>query len=287
MTYLRYLHKYFIIWVEGTFFLPIFSILDFFIFYSPVFSFILAPNLVNFLFDVVGNGTEFTTKGLKKYAGSLSTGSKFNTNYTRWTKTVTSVGKKQEFYKGKGAAYLISLILVAICFFGSVIGSGLGVDYSLVYLNLIFGIILVIVVASAKAYTEKGALHLKKWKAFKNFLNDFGSFDIKELPEVKLWERYLVYAVVFGLAKKVQKDMNVKIKEFDDTTQTTYMNTYTHLYLYDSIRSSFARSVADGKRQYAASRANAYSSSSSGGGFGGGGSFGGGFGGGGGGRGGF
>ena len=81
--------------------------------------------------------------------------------------------------------------------------------------------------------------------------------------------------------------MNVKIKEFDETVQTTYTNTFTNLYIYDSIRSSFARAVSDGRRSYAASRANAYSSSSSGGGFGGGGSFGGGFGGGGGSHGGF
>ena len=34
-----------------------------------------------------------------------------------------------------------------------------------------------------------------KWTAFKKFLNDFGSFDVKELPEIKLWERYLVFPV--------------------------------------------------------------------------------------------
>ena len=77
--------------------------------------------------------------------------------------------------------------------------------------------------------------------------------------------------------------MNVKIKEFDDSIQSTYSDTFTQLYLYDSIRNSFSTAVADGKRAYAASRANAYSSSSSGGGFGGGFSSGGGFGGGGGG----
>ena len=92
---------------------------------------------------------------------------------------------------------------------------------------------------------------------------------------------------MFGLADKVQKVMNVKIKEVSEFDSTYSGTTFTHLYMYDSLRHTVNRAVSDGRRQYAASRANAYSSHSSGGGFGGGGSFGGGFGGGGGGRGGF
>ena len=244
--------------------------------------------LVSFLFDKVGNGSEFTTKGLKKYASSLSTGSKFNSSYTSWNKKVISEGKKQGFYKSKSKPIIIAVVLLIVSFLFSIIGGNLGVDYPLVYLDLVVAIFLMVYVGSAKAYSEKGTLHLKMWKAFKNFLNDFGKFDIKELPEVVLWERYLVYAVIFGLAKKVQKDMNVKIKELEEVGQTTdTLNTFTNLYIYDSIRSTFTKAVADGRRSYAASRANAYSSSSSGGGFGGGGSFGGGFGGGGGSHGGF
>lgn len=239
--------------------------------------------LVSFLFDKVGDGETFTTKKLKKYASSLSTGNKFNNSYNNWMHSVIGIGKKQNFFKSKAAAYIISTVLVIISFLMQVSGASFGVDYFLVYIAVIFAVILLIYTATIKSYNEKGTLHVKKWNAFKNFLKDFGDFAPKELPEVKLWERYLVYATIFGLAKKVQKDMNVKIKEFDETTQMTYTNTYTHLYLYDSISNSFSRAVSDGKRAYAASRANAYSSSSSGGGFGGGFSSGGGFGGGGGG----
>ena len=239
--------------------------------------------LVEFLFDRVGDGSTFTTKGLKKYASSLSTGSKFNNSYTTWSKSVINVGKKQSFFKSKSAAYAIAIPLLIISILFQFTGTGFGVNYPLLYFVALFGIILIVSTAKAKAYNEKGALHLKKWTAFRNFLKDFGDFEPKELPEVKLWERYLVYATIFGLAKKLQKDMNVKIKEFDDSIQSTYSDTFTQLYLYDSIRNSFSTAVADGKRAYAASRANAYSSSSSGGGFGGGFSSGGGFGGGGGG----
>ncbi|MBO4601499.1 MAG: DUF2207 domain-containing protein [Bacilli bacterium] len=243
--------------------------------------------LVEFLFETVGKDGEFTTKQLKSYASSLSTGSKFNASYNRWMNKVKSEGNKQKFFKDKTKGYLVSVGIFIISIIIAVLGGSYGVDYPLVYLQIFIAIALLCVTAGAKAYNEKGALHVKKWNAFKNFLKDFGTFDVKELPEIKLWERYLVYATIFGIADKVQKVMNVRIKELDEYESMSTTNTFTRLYLYDSINHSFTKAVSDGKRAYAASRANAYSSSSSGGGFGGGGSFGGGFGGGGGGRGGF
>jgi len=242
--------------------------------------------LVSFLFGTVGNGQEFTTKELKKYASSLSTGSKFQSNYTKWMNIVKKEGIKQNFFKGKSFGGILTAALTIVSIGFLMYGASHGVDSPFIFLPFVTSIVIIIFMAAVKAYNAKGALHIKKWDAFKNFLNDFGTFDVKELPEIALWERYLVYATVFGLAKKVLKSIEVKIKELgiDDTTFTT---TYRNIYIYDSISHSFSTAVSEGRRQYAASRANAYSSSSSGGGFGGGGSFGGGFGGGGGGRGGF
>ena len=73
-----------------------------------------------------------------------------------------------------------------------------------------------------KKRTKKGQEDYVRWKAFKHFLEDFGRFDIKELPEIALWERYLVYATVFGLADKVEKAMNVKISELPAGAYVVY-----------------------------------------------------------------
>lgn len=238
--------------------------------------------LVSFLFDTVGNGEEFTTSGLKSYASSLKTGSKFESNYRSWTSIIKKLGNKQNFFKSKSTGGLLCFLLFIPTILILVYSTHVGADTPFIALPIIILIITIIYLGCCKAYNEKGALHIKKWNAFKNFLNDFGTFDIKELPEIALWERYLVYATVFGIAKKVQKDIEVKIKEME-LTDTSVSTTYTNLYLYDSISRSFSTAVSEGKKSYAASRANAYSSSSSGGGFGGGFSGGGGFGGGGGG----
>ena len=121
------------------------------------------------------------------------------------------------------------------------------------------------------------------WKGFKNFLNDFGAFDTKELPEIILWERYLVYATIFGLADKVSKTMNVKIKEMDISTLNS---TDTYIFINDfgmpNIINGAISSAYHGA-QTAINRENANASGGSFGGHGGGFSSGGGFGGGGGG----
>ncbi len=130
--------------------------------------------------------------------------------------------------------------------------------------------------------TIKGSEHYSRWKAFKNFLNDFGSFELKELPEIILWERYLVYATIFGLADKVEKSMNVYISELD-LSQMNYDYTPVFFYINISpmINASVNNAINSAYNRQAANYANTHSSSSSGGGFGGGFSSGGGFGGGG------
>jgi uncharacterized membrane protein len=129
----------------------------------------------------------------------------------------------------------------------------------------------------------KGSEHYYKWKAFKKFLKDFGRFDFKNLPEVSLWERYMVYATLFGLAKEVSKAMNVQIKELENNGLYTgnYYPTFTDWYVYNSINDIFVNSVHENISTITSERANSVSSSGSG--FGGGFSSGGGFGGGGGG----
>ena len=146
-------------------------------------------------------------------------------------------------------------------------------------------LVLIIFIVTRKFYTNKGAEHYAKWMANKRFLEDFSRFNEKELPEVTLWDKYLVYAVVLDCADKLSKEMEVKMPNMDtsDTTYVGYNPYMTHYFItsniYSSINSGIHTAVASSRSSIAASQA------SSGGGFGGGsigggGSFGGGGGGG-------
>ena len=113
-----------------------------------------------------------------------------------------------------------------------------------------------------------------KLYGLKLYLNEFSSINTKEVMEVQLWDEYLMFAYIFGIADKVAKQLKNLYPEVINNYDVDFN---TLLYInYISTRSVNAASNA---------RAKAESYSSGGGGFssggGGGGSFGGGGGGGG------
>ena len=152
----------------------------------------------------------------------------------------------------------------------------------LLYFNFLLSIGILVYSLAFKKRTKYGNDQYVRWKAFKKFLLDFGDFSVKELPEIALWERYMVYATVFGIADKVSKVMNVKIKELE--ASGTYVGTYNSYYFHSNLAASINSSVNTAVSNAHSTAASVASSSSSSG-FGGGGGFssGGGFGGGGGG----
>ena len=106
-----------------------------------------------------------------------------------------------------------------------------------------------------------------KMKGLKEFFNEFENMKDKEAIEVNLWEEYLMYAQIFGVAEKVAK----QFKELYPDLITD--QTYNSMIFVNTISTSGMASASTAR-----SRAQSYSSG--GGGFssggGGGGSFGGG-----------
>lgn len=239
--------------------------------------------LVDFLFDRVGTNNEFTTSKLKKYAKSTQTCDRFMSSYTKWKNKVIEDGKNQNFFdKLPGRfdyGFFMLLVAFLIYLFGVIV---FHVEFFLIHTLIFAAIIFIVYIGTIKRKSEKGIEDYTKWKAFKKFLNDFGTFDTKELPEIILWERYLVYATIFGLADKVEKAMNVKIKELD--VSNMYGNNYIFINNYN-LTSSINHSINQAYQgaQSTITRESASASGGSFGGHGGGFSSGGGFGGGGGG----
>lgn len=240
--------------------------------------------LVDFLFNRVGSNNEFTTKELKKYASSTKTCNEFMNSYTNWQRSVILDAKQEGFYDKLGGRFTLGFITLFVACIITFIASVLNVSSILVTSLPIASFIFIIYLCLIKRKSEKGIEHYAKWKAFKKFLEDFGTFKTKELPEIILWERYLVYATIFGLADKVEKAMNVKIKEIELSDSTYYHNNYVYVHdlhlshvVNDSINSAYRGA------QNTISRESVNASGGSFGGHGGGFSSGGGFGGGGGG----
>lgn len=132
--------------------------------------------------------------------------------------------------------------------------------------------------------TDKGLEEKAKWVGLKKYMEDFSLLNEKEVPDLKLWEKYLVFATAFGIADKVLKQLKIKYPELQDMDgyDYAYMNMLYHSSLNNSFLSTLNTSV--NKAYMGGMISQAASSVYDGGNFSSGGGFGGGFSGGGGGR---
>ena len=116
--------------------------------------------------------------------------------------------------------------------------------------------------------TVAGLDQKEMWKGLKKYMEEFSLLKEREIPELVIWEKYLVYATAFGIADKVLKQLKIvypNIDKMDNFNTSTYMYFMYHSNFNTNFVSAINTSVS-----------SAYSSGSgSGGGFSGGGGFGG------------
>lgn len=107
-------------------------------------------------------------------------------------------------------------------------------------------------------FTQKGVAEIEKWKGLKKYMEEFSMLDKKELPEIVLWEKFLVYATVFGIAQKVLKQLKIVYPNIEEMAE---INNYTYLYfmMHTNFSTSFSNAVST-------SMSSSYSSATGGGG---------------------
>lgn len=241
--------------------------------------------VMDIIINDAGDGTKTTLSKIKKYAKKVEdTTSPFLNKYNTWKDKVTKISENENFYENKTTIKVLGIlysILSLIIFIFHIVYEIFGI---LTILLIVLGIIFLIYVICFTKKTSKGVEHYTKWNAFKKFLLDFGRFDEKELPEIALWERYLVYANIFGIADKVGKTMKIKFNEMNTNynygDRDIIFDYIMWSHLNNTINRTINTSITTAHTSVAQAAQSTYSSGS---GFGGGFSSGGGFGGGGGG----
>ena len=159
--------------------------------------------------------------------------------------------------------------------------TGLSVIYIVFGIFLIFLLPLAIVLIINGIYcckianrinvlTQKGIDQKEMWKGLKKYMEDFSLLNEREVPELVLWEKYLVYATAFGISDKVLKQLKVVYPDID---KVEGINTSTYMYfMYNSnFNTNFTNAISS-----SIASATYSSGSGSGGGFSGGGGGGGG-----------
>ena len=89
---------------------------------------------------------------------------------------------------------------------------------------------------------------LALWQASGRFLNEFASFSNKELPDLSVWEEYMVYAVAMGYGKKVASELALKYPEARSEGSDSYDDDMYYwmqnMALYDAM-DNIGRDVAE------------------------------------------
>lgn len=255
--------------------------------------------LINWFINEIGNGTSVTIEEIEGYPKTETRAKKFMECSATFAKLAKNEGKKHGFIEDvskKGGAFAFVIIPVVYLIISLLLKSTYNLDITLaLVLSFVLAISYLIYVGTIKKRTKFGAEEFAKWKAFKNFLTDFGQMEDYPMPGLIIWEKYLVYATSFKIADKVMAQLKVKLPNTDEETtentwyddrDTTYLRGYyrrryyrTSFY-YGRLNRTYSNAKQVGYKTIAAAEAKRSSGSGRGGGFSGGSSFGGGGGGG-------
>ena len=115
-----------------------------------------------------------------------------------------------------------------------------------------------IAISKINVFTQEGIDEIAKWKGLKKYMEEFSLLDKREVPEIAIWEHFLVFATAFGIADKVLDQLKIV---YPDIENTINVNTYPYMYLM--IHTDFSRSFSNA---ISTSMSYAYTSASGGGG---------------------
>ncbi len=218
----------------------------------------------------------FTMKEFERYASSHSSSilNSFNKIEKIAKETAKQEGnydeeliKKQNSWSSQGVVYaflaVISIFIMQLLIIPSIIAAVYCFKLSSRYNRL----------------TQKGVNEKAMWVGLKKYMEDFSMIKDKTVPELILWEKYLVYATAFGIADKVLKQLKVV---YPQITDTDYMMSHGYTYMYLMYSHNFNTTFITSLNRSVSTSYNNMTNYSSGVGGGGGFSGGGGFGGGGG-----
>ena len=223
------------------------------------------------------NINKFSMKEFQKYC---------NNNYSSTISLVTKipeitekkVEQKELFNKeirkdyNNKMVFAVLYIFLAIFMFMITITSSkvnLLIILFIVILSIINCSVLVMIASRNNGLTQKGIDEKEKWNGLKKYMEDFSMLNEREVPDLVLWEKYLVFATVFGISDKVIKQLKVRYPELND--EEYLRSHYTYMYMI-SANNNF--NFISSMNSSIGSVTNYSSGSGSGGGFSSGGGFG-------------
>ncbi len=118
-------------------------------------------------------------------------------------------------------SYIIGLLPILNRAYINVFGVGFEIDFliiALVLLPLIATLLIKLKLNSKiqnkiAVLTQKGTEEREQWRALARFMEEFSLIEEKGVPDLVLWEKYLIFATAFGEATTVIEQMKAKYPE--------------------------------------------------------------------------
>gem|GEM_PF-2117629 len=176
--------------------------------------------LISLITDAAGENTSVTLNEIQRYI-KANQGEVYEKK-KQFEREVKAEAEKspyiEEYKRGKsglGRAYLILLGITVLA--GTYLSLYTSAQYmenfSVVGYGVAFvftgmaGLFCLFISKKGTAASQLGTDKFALWLAFGKFLDDFTTFDKKEFPEFKFWEKYLVYAAALGKSKKLIREL--------------------------------------------------------------------------------
>ncbi|WP_057741705.1 DUF2207 domain-containing protein [Liquorilactobacillus capillatus] len=169
-------------------------------------------SLLKLLFTQVGDGNSFSLKQLDKFGKKPKHSSQLYAVFSSWQKRVFREARDLGYYDQVNAGLRIAAL------WATIISSFLLVITIAVFWDkwwswLLIGAIIMNIILCYSYRKRRPKYSTSGWQlfyqisCFKKMLQDIGRFDMKKVGDLILWEQILPYAVAFGLAKKVIKEL--------------------------------------------------------------------------------
>ena len=159
---------------------------------------------------------------------------------------------------------IIFLVMYLIFILAMVYGEGIGFNVRIIATMIITSVLGLVsigkkvsILKRVNPFTQQGLNEREKWKGLKKYMEDFSLLNEREVTDIEIWEKFLVYATVFGISEKVIKQLKVVYPNFEQLTGNDY--TMMYLMMNTNFNHSFTSSLTS-------SISSTYSSSTGGGG---------------------
>jgi uncharacterized membrane protein len=236
--------------------------------------------LLKWFFEVVGGGDRVTLTQLENYTKTEAQANRYMLENQTFNRLLSQEGKKFPFFdevKGparKAAGFLSIVSLVGVILFVVrlvlVLGTFTGVlGGILLGLSTIgFGYI-----SNIERRSVSGNEDYVRWVAFKKFLSEFTNIKDYPMPGITIWEHYMVYAISFGIAELVEKQLRFKYQQLSRTEEMNQSSSFRYPGFYRAYYYGVNRSFINAQQTIAKAQAQRNNSGRGGGRFGGGGGF--------------